>query len=84
MAKMPFWRFTWLTALGSLPWVVGFGLLGQAVGNNWSRWRTHLEILDYLVVAALGALIVYAILKRRRGGGSGEGEATEPASAGGA
>ena len=25
LAKMPFWRFTWLTALGSLPWVIGFG-----------------------------------------------------------
>ena len=29
VAKMPFWRFTWLTALGSLPWVLGFGLLGR-------------------------------------------------------
>ncbi len=84
VAKMPFWRFTWLTALGSLPWVVGFGLLGRAVGGNWSQWRSHLEILDYLVVAAIAVLIVYAILKRRRGGGSGEGEATEPAGAGGA
>ena len=42
VAKMPFWRFTWLTALGSLPWVVGFGLLGRAVGDNWEQWRDHL------------------------------------------
>ena len=26
---MPFWRFTWLTALGSLPWVLGFALIGR-------------------------------------------------------
>lgn len=84
MAKMPFWRFTWLTALGSLPWVLGFGLLGQAVGNNWTQWRRHLEILDYLVLATFAALIVYALLKRRRGGGPGEGETAEPAGAGGA
>ena len=24
VAKMPFWRFTWLTALGSIPWVLGW------------------------------------------------------------
>jgi membrane protein DedA with SNARE-associated domain len=84
LAKMPFWRFTWLTALGSLPWVLGFALIGRAVGDNWEQWRHHLQILDYLVVAAIVGLAVYAIVKRRRGGGRGGGEATEPVSAGGA
>ena len=51
VAKMPFWRFTWLTALGSLPWVLGFALIGRAVGDNWEQWRHHLQVLDYLVVA---------------------------------
>ena len=66
---MPFWRFTWLTALGSLPWVLGFALIGRAVGDNWEQWRHHLQVLDYLVVAAIVGLVVYAIVKRRRGGG---------------
>ena len=64
LAKMPFWRFTWLTALGSIPWVIGFGLLGQAVGDEWEKWREHLSILDYIVVAALVALILYWLYKR--------------------
>jgi membrane protein DedA with SNARE-associated domain len=82
---MPFWRFTWLTALGSLPWVLGFGLLGREVGSNWKEWRHHLQVLDYLVVAAILGLIVYAIVRRRRGGGSGEGaRQSETAGAGGA
>jgi membrane protein DedA with SNARE-associated domain len=68
VAKMPFWRFTWLTALGSLPWVLGFGLLGRAVGDNWEQWRHHLQILDYLVVAGIVALIAYALIRRRRNG----------------
>lgn len=80
VARMPFWRFTWLTALGSLPWVLGFALIGRAVGDNWEKWRNHLQILDYLVVAAIVGLIVYAIVKRRRGGG--EDKATEPAGLG--
>jgi membrane protein DedA with SNARE-associated domain len=66
VAEMPFWRFTWLSALGSLPWVLGFGLIGRAVGDNWEQWRHHLQVLDYLVVAAVVVLVVYAIVKRRR------------------
>jgi membrane protein DedA with SNARE-associated domain len=80
VAKMPFWRFTWLTALGSLPWVLGFALLGQAVGDKWPQWRHHLQVLDYMVVAAIVVLVVYAVVKRRRGGGSddeGVGAAVE-------
>jgi membrane protein DedA with SNARE-associated domain len=67
VAEMPFWRFTWLTALGSLPWVLGFGLLGKLVGGEWEKWRDHLKVLDYLVVVAIFVLIAYAIYKRRRG-----------------
>jgi membrane protein DedA with SNARE-associated domain len=66
VAKMPFWRFTWLTVLGSIPWVLGFGLLGRAVGDNWEQWRHHLQVFDYLTVAAIVALVVYALVKRRR------------------
>lgn len=83
VAKMPFWRFTWLTALGSLPWVLGFALIGRAVGDNWEKWRHHLQILDYLVVAAIVVGVVYLIVRRRRGGPSDEGgesvTAAEPA-----
>ena len=68
VAKMPFWRFTWLTALGSLPWVLGFGLLGRAVGDNWEQWRHHLQVFDYLTVAAVIGLIAYALVRRRRAG----------------
>ena len=64
---MPFWRFTWLTALGSLPWVLGFALIGRAVGDNWEQWRHHLQILDYLVAAAIVGLVVYAIAEAAAG-----------------
>jgi membrane protein DedA with SNARE-associated domain len=74
LAKMPFWRFTWLSALGSIPWVVGFALLGRAVGDQWEEWREHISILDYVVVAAIVAGIVYWLVKRRRGGGPSDDE----------
>ena len=72
IAEMPFWRFTWLTALGSIPWVVGFGLLGKAVGDEWEKWREHLSILDYIVVAVLVGLVIYWLYKRSNTGAGGK------------
>jgi membrane protein DedA with SNARE-associated domain len=91
IARMPFWRFTILTLLGCVPWVLMLGLIGRSVGDNWEEWRDHLHYIDYAVLAALVALGIYLIVKWRSGGGgggveqtSGEGEAPEPAGAGGA
>jgi hypothetical protein len=44
--------------------VIGFGLLGRAVGDEWEKWREHLSILDYIVVAAIVVLVAYWIYKR--------------------
>ena len=91
VAKMPFWRFSILTLLGCIPWVTMLALVGKSVGDNWEEWRDHLHYLDYLVVVAIVAGVVYLFLKRRRGGGSGESEgpgdpaaSSEPAGASGA
>ena len=90
---MPFWRFTGFTLAGCVPWVLMLAIVGREVGDNWEEWRHNLAYLDYLVLVAAVGLVVYLILRRRRGGGpararrptaSGEGEAAEPASAGGA
>src|SRR5680860_612084 len=35
VARMPFWRFTALTALGCIPWVLMLGIIGREVGNRW-------------------------------------------------
>ena len=66
VAKMPFWRFTVLTLLGCIPWVLMLGLIGEAVGENWEEWRDHLHYLDYLVVVAVVAGLAYLLIKRRR------------------
>jgi membrane protein DedA with SNARE-associated domain len=68
VAKMPFWRFTILTLLGSIPWVLMLALVGEAVGDNWEQWREHLQYLDYAVVVGVLAAIAYLIVRRRRGG----------------
>ena len=71
VAKMPFWRFSALTLLGCIPWVLMLALVGQAVGENWEEWRDHLHYLDYAVVVIAVAGIAYWLVRRRRGGGGG-------------
>lgn len=67
IARMPFWRFTIYTAVGCVPWVLALTLLGVGVGSKWKEWHSRVEFLDYLVVAAIAAGIVYLVLRRRRG-----------------
>lgn len=76
VAKMPFWRFTLLTTLGCIPWVLMLALIGKSVGSNWEEWRDHLHYLDYLVVVAVIGIGVYLLIRRRRGG---PGPDAEPA-----
>ena len=77
VAKMPFWRFTVLTLLGCIPWVLMLSLIGKSVGDNWEEWRGHLHYLDYAVLAAAIALVAYLLIRRRRGGGGAAGARTE-------
>jgi membrane protein DedA with SNARE-associated domain len=67
VARMPFWRFTLLTTLGCVPWILLLTLIGRAVGENWEQWKDSLHYVDYAVAAAIvvGALWLY--LRRRRG-----------------
>jgi len=66
VAKMPFWRFTLLSTLGIIPWVLAFAILGKQVGNRWDDWQERLHYLDYAIVAAILVGIAYLIVHRRR------------------
>jgi membrane protein DedA with SNARE-associated domain len=66
VARMPFWRFTVLTLLGCIPWVLLLGVIGREVGDRWPEWRDHLHYLDYAVLLAIVALIVYLLVRRRQ------------------
>jgi membrane protein DedA with SNARE-associated domain len=68
VAKMPFWRFTVFTVLGSVPWVFALALVGREAGSRWERWKEHLHYVDYVVIAALVLGVAWLLLRyvRRR------------------
>ena len=67
VARMPFWRFTLLSVAGIIPWVLAFGLMGEAVGDRWDEWQENLHYADYVIVASILAGIVYLLIRRKRG-----------------
>ena len=66
IARMPFWRFTTLTLIGCIPWVLMLALAGRAVGDNWEDLQKQLHYIDYAFVAVLIGGIVYLVLRQRR------------------
>jgi membrane protein DedA with SNARE-associated domain len=81
VARMPLWRFTVLTLIGSLPWVLALALAGDAVGGDWTSVRKGFEYVDYAVLALIVAGMVYAIVRRRRRRVASPGVAAESSAA---
>jgi membrane protein DedA with SNARE-associated domain len=70
IARMPFWKFTLYTLLGCIPWVFFLGWLGTRLGEHWEDIRPYLHYADYVVVAAGVAIVVWAVVKWRKGRGT--------------
>jgi membrane protein DedA with SNARE-associated domain len=66
VARMPLWRFTLYTALGSLPFIALLTWLGVKVGANWHTIEHDFVWLDYAVIAAIAALVVWVVARRIR------------------
>ena len=66
VAKMPYLRFISLAAVGSIIWICGLAIVGQAVGSDWTSWRSHLEYVDYTVAVLLVALLAWVVIRRTR------------------
>lgn len=66
VSKMPVLRFTVLSLIGTIPWVLGLTLAGEAVGSDWTKIRTGFEYVDYVIVALILAGIAWALVRRAR------------------
>ena len=75
VARMPFWRFSILTFLGCVPWVLMLTFIGKQAGDNWDEWKDSLHYFDYFVAACIVIGVVWLIIRNRRGGGGAQPEA---------
>jgi membrane protein DedA with SNARE-associated domain len=66
VARMPFWRFTWLTLLGCIPWVTLLAFIGREVGDSWEEWRDKLHYFDYLVIVVAVGGLIWLLIRRWR------------------
>lgn len=79
VARMPFWRFTVLSLIGSTPWVLALAFAGYELGGEWTHIREGFQYVDYAVVALVAIGIAYAALRRRTRGARQASEDVEPA-----
>ncbi len=66
VARMPFWRFTTLTFVGCVPWVLMLTFIGREAGDNWEDWKDSLHYFDYAVAAAIVLGAVWLLVRNRR------------------
>lgn len=74
VTRMPLWRFGLLTLAGSLIWNSVFVLSGYFLGEQWHIVEEYAGILQYVVIAAAAAALVWFTVTRvrqLRGGRSG-------------
>ena len=64
--RMPLRPYTWYTLAGSTIWCLAFAGAGYALGSNYERVHSAFRYVDYLVVAAVVALVAVWLVRRRR------------------
>jgi membrane protein DedA with SNARE-associated domain len=65
-ARMRYGRFLGLSALGGIPWIVFWGVLGRALGSNYHKIQDNLHYVDIAAVVLIIAAIAYLVIRRRR------------------
>jgi membrane protein DedA with SNARE-associated domain len=66
VSQMRYANFLPFTALGSLGWILGLGVLGREVGRDWQSWRHNLGYVDYVALVVLVAAIAFLVIRRIR------------------
>jgi membrane protein DedA with SNARE-associated domain len=72
--RMPLWRFSLYTTIGSLVWNGVLIGAGYALGSQWEdigRYSDWLNLVVYVIIAVLVGRFVWTRLARRRAAGDG-------------
>jgi membrane protein DedA with SNARE-associated domain len=64
IAKMPFWRFSFYTFIGSLFWSGILAYLGVFLGNKWQTIEVYFRKIDWLIGILLIIGIIWFVYKK--------------------
>jgi membrane protein DedA with SNARE-associated domain len=66
VTRMPIWQFLAFTTAGSLIWNSLFVIAGYQLGENWQVVEPYAEVLQYVVIAGVAAVVLYGLQRRIR------------------
>ena len=61
--RMPLWRYSVLTLIGSAVWAFAFAGAGYGLGSSYERFHHDFRYAEYAVVAGVLALAAYLIYR---------------------
>jgi membrane protein DedA with SNARE-associated domain len=64
--RVPFWRYTVLTLLGSAVWAFALAGVGWAAGRSYETFHHDFRFADYAGIALIVLLIAFFVVRRRR------------------
>jgi membrane protein DedA with SNARE-associated domain len=71
--RMPFWRYTLLTLIGSAIWAFALAGVGYGLGTGYDRFHKDFRFVDYAVVAGILLLAALLLVRRKRSSQRGAG-----------
>ena len=64
--RMPFWRYTLWTVIGSAVWCFALAGVGLALGRSYETFHHAFRYADYAIAVAIVALAAYLVIRKRR------------------
>lgn len=66
ISRMPFWKFSLYTFLGSLPWALFLTYVGVVSGENWKNLENYFRKFDWLIIIIIIAAIGWWLYKKTK------------------
>lgn len=63
IAEMSFYKFSFFTFLGALPWNFVLALIGLKAGENWNLLHEYFRKLDIFILIFVLVLVIFYLLK---------------------
>lgn len=63
VAKMNFWKFSFYTFFGSLPWNFALALVGFKAGEKWDFISPYFHKFDFVIIGLVLAMIIWYIYR---------------------